>query len=49
MAKIVFKSYNPNDNLLLPPCLGDFLPQNNPDRVVSAIVERMRSNAELRS
>ena len=23
MAKVVFKSYNPNDNLLLPPCLGD--------------------------
>ena len=49
VAKIGFKSYNPNDNLLLPPCLGDFLPQKNPARVVSAIVERMRSNAELRS
>ena len=49
VAKIGFKSNNPNDNLLLPPCLGDFLPQNNPARVVSAIVERMRGNAELRS
>ena len=49
VAKIGFKSYNPNDNLLLPPCLGDFLPQKNPARVVSEIVERMRSNAELRS
>ena len=49
VAKIGFKSYNPNDNLLLPPCLGDFLPQKNPARVVSAIVERMRGNAELRS
>ena len=41
MAKIVFKSYNPNDNLLLPPCLGDYLPQNHPARVVSAIVDRL--------
>ena len=41
MAKIVFKSYNPNDNLLLPPCLGDYLPQNHPARVISAIVDRL--------
>ena len=25
MAKVVYKSYNPNDNLLLPPCLGDYV------------------------
>lgn len=37
MAKVVFKSYNPNDNLLLPPCLGDYLPQNHPARVVSVL------------
>lgn len=41
MAKVVFKSYNPNDNLLLPPCLGDYLPQNHPSRVVSAIIDRL--------
>src|SRR5574344_1670652 len=41
MAKIVFKSYNTNDNLLLPPCLGDYLPQNHPARVISAIVDRL--------
>lgn len=41
MAKVIFKSYNPNDNLLLPPCLGDYLPQNHPARVVSAIVEKL--------
>ena len=34
MAKIVFKSYNTNDNLLLPPCLGDYLPQNHPARYI---------------
>ena len=41
MAKVVLKSYNPNDNLLLPPCLGDYLPQNHPARVVSAIIDRL--------
>ena len=41
MAKIVYKSYNPNDNLLLPPCLGDYLPQNHPSRVVGAIIDRL--------
>ncbi len=41
MAKVVFKSYNPNDSLLLPPCLGDYLPQNHNARVVSAIIDRL--------
>ena len=41
MAKVIFKSYNPNDNLLLPPCLGDYLPGNHPARVVSAIIDRL--------
>ena len=41
MAKVIFKSYNPNDNLLLPPCLGDYLPQNHPARVVSAIIDHL--------
>ena len=41
MAKITFKSYNQNDNLLLPPCLGDYLPQNHKARVVSAIIDRL--------
>lgn len=41
MAKVVYKSYNPNDSLLLPPCLGDYLPKNHPSRVVSAIIDRL--------
>lgn len=41
MAKVIFKSYNPNDSLLLPPCLGDYLPQNHKARVVSAIIDRL--------
>ena len=41
MAKVIFKSYNPNDNLLLPLCLGDYLPENHNARVVSAIIDRL--------
>lgn len=41
MAKVIYKSYNPNDNLLLPPSLGDFLPKNHAARVVSAIIDRL--------
>lgn len=40
-SKVIFKSYNPNDNLLLPPCLGNFLPQNHNAMVVSAIIDRL--------
>ena len=40
MGKIVDKSNQPNDSLLLPPCLGDYLPENHKARVVSAIINR---------
>ena len=36
----MFKSYTSNDNLLLPTCLGDFIPQNDPVRVVHRIIDR---------
>ena len=41
MSKVIYKSYNPNDNLLLPPCLGDYLPKNHKARIVSAIIDRL--------
>jgi len=41
MAKVIYKSYNPNDSLLLPPSLGDYLPENHPARVVSMIVDKL--------
>ena len=41
MAKVVFKSYNQNDNLLFPPCLGDFIADNDPVRVLNAIVDNL--------
>ena len=41
MTKVVFKSYNQNDNLLFPPCLGDFIAENDPVRVLNAIVDNL--------
>ena len=41
MSKIVYKSYNQNDNLLFPPCLGDFIAENDPVRVLNAVVDHL--------
>ena len=41
MAKVLFKSYNQNDNLLFPPCLGDFIAENDPVRVLNTIVDNL--------
>ena len=41
MAKVTYKSYNQNDNLLFPHCIGDFIPENDPVRVLDAIVEHL--------
>ena len=37
----MFKSYTTNDNLLLPPSLGEMIPQNDPVRVVHRIIEQI--------
>lgn len=37
----MFKSYTTNDNLLLPPCLGDLIPDSDPVRVVDRIIEQI--------
>ena len=41
MTKVVFKSYNQNDYLLFPPCLGDFIADNDPVRVLNAVVDHL--------
>ena len=41
--KVIYKSYNQNDNLLFPHCIGDFIPENDPVRVLDAIVEHLGS------
>ena len=45
MAKVVYKSYNQNDTLLFPHCIGDFIPENDPVRVLDAIVEHLDISA----
>lgn len=37
----MFKSYTTNDNLLLPPTLGELIPCNDPVRVVDRIIEQI--------
>ena len=48
IPKIMFKSYTSNDNLLLPPCLGDFISRNDPVRVVHRIIEQINLEALYR-
>jgi transposase len=44
----MFKSYTTNDNLLLPPCLGDFIDKNEPVRVVDRIIDQLDLSVLLR-
>ena len=37
----MYKTYIPNDQLLFPPNLGDFIPKDAPARLISDIVDRM--------
>lgn len=41
MANVIHKSYIQNDNLLFPPCLGEFIPNNDPVRVLNTIVDNL--------
>ena len=45
MAKVIYKSYTQNDNCLFPYCIGDFIPENDPVRVLDAIVEHLDISA----
>ena len=40
-AKIIYKSYNQNENLLFLPSLGELIPKNHPVRTVCAIIDRL--------
>ena len=41
MAKIIYKSYKENESLLLPPSLGDLVPQTHPARIVSKVIDHL--------
>jgi len=43
----MFKSYTTNDNLLLPPYLGDFISSNDPVRIVDSIIDRLNISVLL--
>ena len=40
MAKVIHKSYNQNDSLLLPPSLGELISKTHPVRIVSDILDK---------
>lgn len=47
-SKIVFKDYNPNQMMLLPPSLEEMIPENHPVRVVNQVVDTIDLDSLLR-
>jgi len=39
--KLIFKDYNPNQILLLPPSLEDMIDLNHPVRIVNQVINRL--------
>ena len=42
---VTYKSYNQNDSLLFPHSIGNFIPENDPVRVLDVIVEHLDISA----
>jgi transposase len=40
-SKVVFKDYDPKQNLLLPPSLEELIEANHPVRTVSDVIDRL--------
>ena len=47
-SKIVFKDYNPSQNLLLPPSLEELIEENHPVRTVSEVIDRLDLSSLLK-
>lgn len=47
-TKVVFKNYNPNQIMLLPPSLEELIEPNHPVRVVNRVIESIDAEALLR-
>ncbi|MCK5674592.1 MAG: IS1182 family transposase [Spirochaetales bacterium] len=47
-SKVVFKNYNFNQNLLLPPSLEEMIPPNHPVRVVNQVVDNLNLDSILK-
>ena len=41
MKKVVFKRYEQNQPMLLPPSYEELVPENHPVRVVNEVIERI--------
>ena len=39
MAKIIFKEYNPNQGLLLPPSFDELITNNHPVRIINSVID----------
>ena len=37
----MFRTYIPNETVLFPECIGDFIPQDSPVRLISEVIDRM--------
>lgn len=48
-SKVVFKDYNPNQSLLLPPSLEELIEANHPVRTVSEVIERLNLEGLIKS
>ena len=46
-SKVIFKDYNLNQNLLLPPSLEDFIDPNHPVRIVNQVIDKIDINPLL--
>lgn len=49
MSKIVFKEYNPNQALLLPPSIDELITNNHPVRVVSSVIDALDLDGLIKS
>lgn len=48
-SKLVFKDYNPSQNLLLPPSLEELIEENHPVRTVSEVIDRLDLSGLLKN
>ena len=48
-SKVVFKDYNPKENLLFPPNLSELIDENHPVRIVSGIIDGLDIKSLLKS
>jgi len=48
-SKIIFKDYNPKENLLFPPNLSELIDEKHPVRIVSSIIDGLDLKSLIRT